>query len=553
MNEQLDPNVVNLAKAIRQTESKGDFNAQGASGEWGAYQYTKGTWDEDNRAFGLNYEYGKATPEQQNEIAYKKLKKLKEQGYNPGQIASIWNSGKPNWEGNVGVNKHGVRYDTPAYVDSVYKTYQQYKAGNQNAQPIPNASTVGNEQLGTPDQPQEQKDGFLKSVAKGLIKPVATMVARPVQLGAELLGASAEQVNEATKKVAGDFVAPVPENTKDVLKDVGRGAETVALGLPVGSIGAATKVGALAGAGAGLEQSGDLSGTLKGAATGTAAGFAGGVLGKALGSLPKWLSPRNALGLSDDAAEQMIRTKSIGTKTSLLKQSQKAVSEYGKQIDDILLNTADNGGGNFALRATKTQFPEKTDAEILRRIKSFIPSGEDLGLSGNGWDRASIVSYVDKIANGTATLFEKNRVKAVLNHATQGGYAKLARAINPSAGQDIAMTFANNLATEIKNVAPSTVPIFEDFAREMQLRGALNRLVNKSAGSFIGYNDIIPYLAGESMGGGGTIKGLLTAGAFKAARAPATRFALAKSADVVKKVAKPVVSRAGLLPLGSRK
>jgi len=148
-NDELDPQVVNLAKAIRETETRGQkdpYTARGASGEFGAYQYTKPTWEADSQAF-----LGKVVPLEQadkltqNEVAYKKLKSLKDQGYNPAQIASIWNSGKPEWEGNKGVNKHGVKYDVPQYVDSVTKSYQALKQGQQpTIQPV--ASTVGNEQ-----------------------------------------------------------------------------------------------------------------------------------------------------------------------------------------------------------------------------------------------------------------------------------------------------------------------------------------------------------------------------------------------------------------------
>ncbi len=144
MNPQLDPTIVNLAKAIRQTESGGDFAAKGKSGEHGAYQYTPTTWQTDAAKYGVNAPLEQATPQQQNEVAYKKLADLKAQGYNVGQIASIWNSGKPEWEGNVGVNKFGVKYDTPQYVNSVAKTYQAYKAGMNNAPITPTSSTVGN-------------------------------------------------------------------------------------------------------------------------------------------------------------------------------------------------------------------------------------------------------------------------------------------------------------------------------------------------------------------------------------------------------------------------
>ena len=158
-NSQLDPQVVNLAKAIRETETRGQadpYTAKGSSGEFGAYQYTKGTWDKDAQQF-----LGRAVPLEQadkltqNEVAYKKLESLKKQGYNPGQIASIWNSGKPEWEGNIGVNKHGVKYNVPQYVDSVTKAYQSLKQGEQPMYQD-TASTVGKEQYATPDDQKKE-------------------------------------------------------------------------------------------------------------------------------------------------------------------------------------------------------------------------------------------------------------------------------------------------------------------------------------------------------------------------------------------------------------
>ncbi len=146
MNPTLDPQVVNLAKAIRQVESKGDFTAKGKSGEYGGYQYTPDTWNADAAKYGVNVPLEKATPQQQNEVAYKKIAELKGQGYNVGQIASIWNSGKPEWEGNVGTNKYGVHYDTPQYVNTVNQTYQAFKRGQAPSILPPTASTVGAEE-----------------------------------------------------------------------------------------------------------------------------------------------------------------------------------------------------------------------------------------------------------------------------------------------------------------------------------------------------------------------------------------------------------------------
>jgi len=38
------------------------------------------------------------TLENENKATYLKIKDWKSQGYNPAQIASMWNSGSPEWE-----------------------------------------------------------------------------------------------------------------------------------------------------------------------------------------------------------------------------------------------------------------------------------------------------------------------------------------------------------------------------------------------------------------------------------------------------------------------
>jgi len=127
---QLDPQIISLAKAIRQVESGGRM-VPGASGEYGAYQFTEPTWNSYASKYGINTPLKESTIELQNEVAYKKIKEWKDAGYNPGQIASMWNAGEgrpdayvQNWKG---VNKYGVAYDTPAYAKKVAEHYQQFK------------------------------------------------------------------------------------------------------------------------------------------------------------------------------------------------------------------------------------------------------------------------------------------------------------------------------------------------------------------------------------------------------------------------------------------
>lgn len=137
-NQNLDPQVVNLAQAIRHVESNGDYEAKGASGEYGAYQFEPDTWNALAPHFGVNVPLNQATPEEQNEVAYKQLALWKQSNptWNVGNFASAWNAGvgNPNayQENHVGVNSQGVSYDTPAYAAKIAQTYQQIKAGSFN-------------------------------------------------------------------------------------------------------------------------------------------------------------------------------------------------------------------------------------------------------------------------------------------------------------------------------------------------------------------------------------------------------------------------------------
>lgn len=147
--------------------------------------------------------------------------------------------------------------------------------------------------------------GVAKGVAKAIVEPVATMAARPVQLGAELLGASDESVNKFTKDTFGDWVAPTPQNAGDFYKDIGRGIQT-ALTAGLGSVAKSamlgtvpklglTGLGALEGAGYGLgfsmEQGNDILSKETAINTGVGAVTAG-VGAKVLSKFGKKATPK---------------------------------------------------------------------------------------------------------------------------------------------------------------------------------------------------------------------------------------------------------------------
>jgi hypothetical protein len=123
----LDPQIIALAKAIRQHET-GNRPVAGGSGEIKSrYQFLGSTWKSWAGKY-LGNSNAQPSLENENRVAYSRIEEWKKQGYNPAQIAAAWNSGSPkNWENKIGVNKYGIRYNVPNYVKNVYSLYNKFK------------------------------------------------------------------------------------------------------------------------------------------------------------------------------------------------------------------------------------------------------------------------------------------------------------------------------------------------------------------------------------------------------------------------------------------
>ena len=225
--------------------------------------------------------------------------------------------------------------------------------------------------------PTPQGGGVMNTIENGIgnfvksaISPVATMAARPIQAAAELSGVSDEDVNKATQNIAGDLVAPTPKNMGDVEKDVGRGAETVALGLdPVAG-------GALYGAGNSVEQGNDilskqtaLQGVLGGVG-GKVIDAASPIIGKVLGKV----TPRFV--------------KDIGGKVGdVLQPPISALSDFAKNTD--ILPT----GISKAVNATAD-----TVNSIPSNIGNVVKNQWELG---GGQTRGDALNMVQKVFGST--------------------------------------------------------------------------------------------------------------------------------------------------------
>lgn len=297
-----DIKVAKLAQTIKGLEG-GNYNDRSGDGgsSAGAYQ-----WNNDNKplkpgelpshwknaaAQYLKDSNAPMTPENQNFVAYQQIKAYKDQGRTPEEIDALWNGAKK--DSSTGTYTHVSPERQKKFREAVLGASQ---SSGYNPTPYSNPDSTGHttspgqfDLTGTVDQ-TKPKEGLGSQILhgagdflKGLVSPTATMLARPIQAGAELLGASSEDVDKVTKNVTGGLVAPVPQNTSDVKKDVGRGVETAALGLaPVAG-------GALYGAGNSVEQGNNvLSGK-------TALGAG---LGGLLGGATELASPFIAKGVS---------------------------------------------------------------------------------------------------------------------------------------------------------------------------------------------------------------------------------------------------------------
>lgn len=108
--------ALSIANAIKKVESGGDYNAQGASGESGAYQFMPATWKQWAGEF-LGNPNAQQTPENQDRVALARIEGWLAEGRTPEQIALLWNSGSTT--PRKGVNSYGVPYDSGAYAKKV--------------------------------------------------------------------------------------------------------------------------------------------------------------------------------------------------------------------------------------------------------------------------------------------------------------------------------------------------------------------------------------------------------------------------------------------------
>lgn len=183
----------------------------------------------------------------------------------------------------------------------------------------------------------QNQEGLVSSIFRGITQPVATLVARPFQAAARLAGASEESVDKVSAQVpffGSDNRLATPKSGGDILKDVGRGIQTVTLGVPVTKLAGAT--GAIAKTlGAGIKTAANIGKVAAGAGTGYAFDV-GSKLEQGQGVESLKPGAGTALGaaipgagIAMDAISQSVRSGAPRLVNSLIKPLKKDLS-YGK-------------------------------------------------------------------------------------------------------------------------------------------------------------------------------------------------------------------------------
>lgn len=228
---QLDQQVIAMAKAIRQHET-GNRQVAGSSGEMASrYQFLPDTWKAGAAKY-LGDANAPVTLENENKVAYYQIKEWKDKGYNPGQIAAAWNAGEGSlqgdrWKTMQGVNKYGVKYDVPRYVNSVYSNYQKFKPVNTAQQPVSSQPIK-----------QEQSSGILNtlqniptSILRGITQPGEFFARLGQTAGSKLADAAAgSSVGSAIRKVAA--ATGQTENIQRATQDLAKGLQGQDVVLP---------------------------------------------------------------------------------------------------------------------------------------------------------------------------------------------------------------------------------------------------------------------------------------------------------------------------------
>lgn len=595
--QQLDPTVVNLAKAIRQTETGGDFNASGASGEHGGYQFTEPTWQRYASRYGINTPLKQATPEQQNAVAYNKIKEWKDKGFDVTQIASMWNAGdaEPNaYSGkfsdgspSIGQNKFKVKYDVPKYAESVAKAYTTLKGGGQVSQDPNNPSSLVGTQKAQPSF-MEQVGGVAKNVGNFLVQNEKNFGQNVGQAAYSAFGGLG-QIKDITNQYLqnGDTLLQLANKTQDpkrkqqlikqaqgMYTDAGNVGEDILghirsneqqlgdaggvmldLFLAGGGLGKAAtgavkgeglltkiakgaaetgKYGAAYGLASGLQENKDVGGVAK-------SGLIGGATGAALGGVG---------GIISKAAEYLPQRITRTFLPGINEETAKYAVDKGLGSPKKMLAESDSAieqlGNELGQHLNNPKYENVKVAigNLLPEVAQKFPNaGLDVDTLAQKLMQVAPTqkTLIEKLmSNGSLTLDELHTLNSTIGKNT---FKSVFDDPATKAGKDIASAFYHAASDFIKTKAPETEGVFAQLSKEYPLNKALFKATRsaRKARPFT-LRDIVAIMSG--FGVGGPVGAGVAWGLEKAAVNPSVNL---QAMGLVNKLNNPVTKAGGLI------
>ena len=578
--EPLDVSVVALAKAIRSTESDNNYNAHGQSGEFGAYQWMPTSWSSNANKY-LGDSNAPMTPVNQDKVAYNTILNYKNQGYSPEEIASLWNSGKPNWIGNVGVNSSGVKYDTPTYVNNVVQAYTQNKDEYFNSQQ--NTQDIS----GSPEQPSvggfiENATGSVGNVLGGLGNAIMHPVKTVENIASTAAGASEALTNTLgltkfnnqdtqnfgnlldvyKKKYGGSSIGEVVNNIAHTAYTDPAG---MALDLSVlldgigGALGAAGKVSDAAK----ISEFADLAktgtpeavaeltkpGTLSqiGSAMKTASNYTNPLapVGKVIESVGEGTSKlgtnlvKNTVpGIKYDETANWI-ADNIGwarKSTTMLQQAEDLAASYSDAIGEQLRGVKQT----TSLNETLAEIPKLTYPDGTPKYPNAIFNKNEVITDVKNALGAKNASLADRLESGEITLEDANKIRSALGKYV---FKKGIDVHTVKLTQEDLAIVQEALRQIIADKAPAVQPLFKNLSSATNASKGLRRLVEAKHSGLVHNSDFLSLGLGYMSGG--APGALALEGLSKVQSSPQARLAEAK---LLKKVSPGIKAVGKVIP-----
>lgn len=497
---QLDPKIVKVMKAIRQSETQGSkdpWNQTGDGGaSLGAYQWHNNgkvlkpgelpaNWRNAAQQH-LGDSNAPMTPENQNKVAYKQIEAFKNQGLEPEEIAARWN----------GASKDPITgkyvYNNPQYGEKFRAALlggQQILQPTQPEKPIVSQTGESSLKIVGQDQPQEkglgeELTGRGKDIVEAWQTPDQNIASRILQTGGAIAGGLGDIIGKGLELIPGvkqlenligegvgslaktevgqsvmKSVKEFSEAHPELAKDIGAGFNIVTA-IPIfkalGSIGRVT-LDASAQALKGIAEKGaikDLTSTILSTKTGA-----------------RFLADNPSIA-RDMVEKRLIPSIENGKfVTSDLKGvSRNAIKDSGEQVKSILsqptyANTT--GGAGKIVAETTQKFPNAkfTYDDIVSNGRELTPKNSLL------WD---------KFEAGKASLADINTLRSDLDKAVQTVYTKISL---PPIKKELGASFASTMREFVKSTAKETVPLFEDMEKHFRIQDALKYIEGKSVKS----------------------------------------------------------------------